>query len=90
MVWHKSPLANAGISAEVLARVELKTAQELRAGVGGLLPVPEGMSDDTNKGALQTDLGDAQGKYPAGRDASQRRAVWGRGGNPRRMAGLGS
>ena len=59
--WYgTSPLANAGISSEVLARVELKTAQELRAGVGGLLPVPEGM-DDTNKGALQTDLGDARG-----------------------------
>ena len=60
--WYgTSPLANAGISSELLARVELKTAQELRGGVGGILPVPEGMLDD-NKKALQTDLNQSQGE----------------------------
>ena len=38
-----SPLLSAGISAELLARLESKTADELRAPVGSLLPVPEGM-----------------------------------------------
>lgn len=59
--WYgSSPLLNAGISSELLARVESKTAQELRASVGGILPVPEGMQDD-NKKAFQHDLGQAKG-----------------------------
>ena len=55
-----SQLLSAGISAELLARVESKTADEMRAQVGSLLPVPEGMSPE-NRTALQTDLAQAKG-----------------------------
>ena len=56
-----SPLLSAGISAELLARVESKTADELRAPVGSVLPTPEGMKDET-KERLQTDLGQLKGQ----------------------------
>ena len=60
--WYgESPLVAAGISAGLLARVESKTAEELRGAVGSLLPVPEGMHDD-NKKALQHDLGELKGQ----------------------------
>ena len=60
--WYgTSPLLNAGISADLLARVESKTAEELRGAVGHLLPVPEAMGDD-NKKALQHDLGELKGR----------------------------
>ena len=55
-----SPLLSAGISAELLARVESKTADEMRAQVGSLLPIPEGMGDD-NRTHLQTDLAQLKG-----------------------------
>ena len=55
-----SPLLSAGISADLLARLESKTADELRAPVGSLLPVPEGMQD-ANKTALRTDMGSLKG-----------------------------
>ena len=61
MVRHVAPLLSAGIiSAELLARVESKTADEMRAQVGSLLPVPEGMTPE-NRTHLQTDLGQAKG-----------------------------
>ena len=53
-------LVNAGISADLLARVESKTGEELRAPVGTLLPVPAGMKDERKK-ELRTDLGDSEG-----------------------------
>ena len=60
--WYgESPLVAAGISAGLLARVESKTAEELRSAVGHLLPVPEGMGEDNQK-ALQHDLGELQGR----------------------------
>ena len=55
-----SPLLSAGISAELLARIESKTADEMRAKVGSLLPIPEGMGDD-NRTHLQTDLAQLKG-----------------------------
>ena len=55
-----SPLLSAGISAELLARIESKTADEMRAPVGGLLPIPEGMGDE-NRTHLQTDLASLKG-----------------------------
>ena len=55
-----SPLLSAGISAELLARLESKTADELRAPVGSLLPVPEGMTPE-NRTHLQTDLASLKG-----------------------------
>ena len=54
-----SPLLSAGISAELLARVESKIADEMRAPVGSVLPTPEGMGD--NRTALQTDLASLKG-----------------------------
>ena len=56
-----SPLLSAGISSELLARVESKTAEELRAPSGAVLPVPAGMEDD-NKKALQADLAQLKGR----------------------------
>ena len=56
-----SPLLSAGISADLLARLESKTAEEMRAPVGSVLPVPAGMTPE-NKGKLQTDLGNLNGK----------------------------
>ena len=59
--WYgTSPLLAAGISADLLARVEAKTSEELKSPVGSVLPVPEGMGDD-NKKAMQTDLGKIAG-----------------------------
>ena len=55
-----SPLLSAGISSELLARVESKTSDEMRAQVGSLLPVPEGMTPE-NRTHLQTDLEQAKG-----------------------------
>ena len=55
-----SPLLSAGISAELLARLESKTADELRAPVGSVLPTPEGMSPE-NRTHLQTDLASLKG-----------------------------
>ena len=55
-----SPLLSAGISAELLARVESKTADEMRSAVGSLLPVPEGMAPE-NRTHLQTDLASLKG-----------------------------
>ena len=55
-----SPLLSAGISAALLARLESKTADEMRAQVGSLLPIPEGMGDD-NRTHLQTDLAQLKG-----------------------------
>ena len=60
--WYgTSPLVNAGISADLLARVESKTGEELRAPVGTLLPVPAGLKDERKK-ELRTDLGDLKGR----------------------------
>ena len=60
--WYgTSPLVNAGISADLLARVESKTGEELRAPVGTLLPVPAAMKDE-RKRELRTDLGDLKGR----------------------------
>ena len=56
-----SPLLSAGISSELLARVESKTSEELRAPVGSVLPVPEGMGDE-NRERLQADLGVLKGR----------------------------
>ena len=59
--WYgTSPLLSAGISSDLLARIEGKTAEELRSPVGSVLPVPEAMKDD-NKKALQHDLGQIKG-----------------------------
>ncbi len=55
-----SPLLSAGISAELLARVESKTSDEMRAQVGSLLPLPENVSPE-NRTALQTDLAQLKG-----------------------------
>ena len=55
-----SPLLSAGISADLLARLESKTADELRAPVGHLLPVPSGMTPE-NRTHLQTDLASLKG-----------------------------
>ena len=55
-----SPLLSAGISAELLARVESKTSDEMRAQVGSLLPLPENVSPE-NRTALQTDLASLKG-----------------------------
>ena len=60
--WYgTSPLVNAGISADLLARVESKTGEELRAPTGTLLPVPSGLKDERKK-ELRTDLGDLKGR----------------------------
>ena len=60
--WYgTSPLVNAGISADLLARVESKTGEELRAPNGTLLPVPAGLKDERKK-ELRTDLGDLKGR----------------------------
>ena len=60
--WYgTSPLVNAGISSNLLARVESKTGEELRAPTGSLLPVPSGMKDE-RKRELRTDLGDLKGR----------------------------
>ncbi len=42
-----SPLLNAGLSSALLARIELRTGQEAGAPVGHLLPVPEGMTEES-------------------------------------------
>ena len=55
-----SPLLSAGISGELLARVESKTSDEMRSAVGSLLPIPEGMTDE-NRTHLQTDLASLKG-----------------------------
>ena len=55
-----SPLLSAGISAELLARLESKTADELRAPVGSILPLPENVSPE-NRTHLQTDLASLKG-----------------------------
>ena len=55
-----SPLLSAGISSELLARVESKTSDEMRAQVGSLLPLPENVSPE-NRTALQTDLAQLKG-----------------------------
>ena len=55
-----SPLLSAGISASLLAQIETKTSDELRAPVGSLLPVPEGMTPE-NRTHLQTDLASLKG-----------------------------
>ena len=55
-----SPLLFAGISADLLARLESKTSDELRARVGHLLPVPSGMTPE-NRTHLQTDLASLKG-----------------------------
>ena len=60
--WYgTSPLVNAGISADLLARIESKTGEELRAPTGTLLPVPAGLKDERKK-ELRTDLGDLKGR----------------------------
>ena len=59
--WYgTSPLLSAGISSDLLARIEGKTAEEIRSPVGNVLPVPKGMTD-VNKAALQHDLGAIKG-----------------------------
>ena len=55
-----SPLLSAGISADLLARLESNTSDEVRAPVGSLLPIPEGMTPE-NRTHLQTDLGQLKG-----------------------------
>ena len=55
-----SPLLSAGISAELLARLESKTSDELRAPVGSVLPLPESVSPE-NVTHLQTDLASLKG-----------------------------
>ena len=60
--WYgTSPLVNAGISADLLARIESKTGEELRAPTGTLLPVPAGMKDE-RKRELRTDLAVLKGR----------------------------
>ena len=56
-----SPLVNAGLSSALLARIELRTSQEVSAQTGHLLPVPDGTSDESI-GALKTDLAGLEGK----------------------------
>ena len=56
-----SPLVSAGISADLLARVEGKSAEEMRSPVGHVLPLPAGMHGDNVK-ALQHDLGELNGR----------------------------
>ena len=62
MPWRGcSPLANAGISAGLLAMLEHRTAQEAGAQVGYVLPMPEGIADDSVN-ALKADLAALKGK----------------------------
>ena len=55
-----SPLLSAGISAELLVRLESKTNDEMKAPVGSVLPIPEGMSEE-NYGRLISDLASLKG-----------------------------
>ena len=55
-----SPLQNAGISAEMLGRVETRMDEESNARVGYLLAIPDGVSDESKK-ALKSDLGTLKG-----------------------------
>ena len=69
--WYgTSPLVNAGISADLLARVESKTGEELRAPVGTLLPVPAGLKDERKK-ELRTDLAILKGRTAIGETMSE-------------------
>ena len=56
-----SPLVNAGLSADLLAHIEQRTSQEAGARVGNLLPLPEGISDDS-LAALRADLAGLNGQ----------------------------
>ena len=55
------PCRDAGISADLLARVKSNTGEELRAPVGTLLPVPSGLKAE-RKRELRKDLGDLKGR----------------------------
>ena len=55
-----SPLQNAGITAEMLGRVETRMDEESNARTGYLLAVPDAVSDDS-KNALKSDLGTLKG-----------------------------
>ena len=55
-----SPLANAGLSADLLGNLERRMGQESNARAGYLLPVPDGMPDETID-ALKADLAALKG-----------------------------
>ena len=50
-----SPLVNAGLSTEILAKMEQRMSQEANARVGYVLPMPDGLSDESVD-ALKVDL----------------------------------
>ena len=56
-----SPLENAGISAGLLATLEHRTAQEAGAQAGYVLPMPDGISEESVNG-LKMDLKNLRGK----------------------------
>ena len=55
-----SPLENAGLTARILARLKQRTRQETGARVGYLLPLPDGVSDNSVAG-LKQDLKTLEG-----------------------------
>jgi len=55
-----SPLLNAGLTSQMLARLEHRTGQEANARTGYVLPLPDGL-DDTTVEALKGDLNTLKG-----------------------------
>ena len=74
----RSPLRLAGLSADLLARLTLRTGEEAGARSGSLLAVPGGFSD-ASLTALKNDLRSIRGDVAVDRDDQGRRARDGAG-----------